>query len=541
MNRARLWIFLSAVLLAAYYLLIGLNGQRLGFHTQEALFLTEKAMIVWQGIGDKLPVIGLTFPVFPFFFSLAFSSVFPLLGPVIASALGMAVLFYLVLDDQRELDVPWLIRLGTALTFFLHPGLLYAAASGRSVYAVLLFGYLFFRSLLAYFRSNTTYHVSLASLFLVCLVFSAFDFAWLCLFLLPLVLFMSLQGLSLRGDDTLIRLGLAFNNLSLRRKLVNKSFALLVLLFMLPLAGLFLFSLLNRVYAGDTQYFLDSPYANWRVLTNQILQVDYVNHPDEFLLPDTSLLISLRRLLYAPLLLLVLLNFRGRTYQLLTLLSPFALIEFLYIKNPSVPFVAEYYQIFLVLGWVGLVTLSVTQLRRLKGLAFTLMLVQILMGGLRISTSAYEEERTFLESALPWRPANNLAHRETDDLVQIIRKLPRNSRILTDDATAYPIIALTQNVRPFVLPYQQNYLSALTNPDSFADFLLIHLEATNPVARFAVINQAYLGSLRTRAQRPLALVGSSSEWRLYRFAKPQKASSPTQEPNLALAGKTAQP
>lgn len=514
-NRSQRVPALAAGGMALYYLMLALNGQRLGYHTSEALFLTEKAMIIWQGTGDKLPVLGLTFPVLPFFFSLPFSALWPLAGPVIASVLGMAGLYFLVLDDQRYM--PRLIRLGTTLTFMLHPGLLFAACSGRSVYAVLLFGYLFFRSLLAYYRSNTTYHVSLASLCLVGLVFSSFEFVWLSLFLLPLVLFMSLQSLSLGEGDTLLRLGLAFNNLSLRRKLVNKSFALLILLFMLPLAGLLVFGLLNKVYAGDPQYFLNSSYANWRVLTDQVLWLDSVNQPAELWLPDLSLLVSVRRLAYAPLLVLILIRFRSRMYQLLTLLSPFALIEFLHIKNSTAPLMAEFYQIFLVLGWAGLATASAVQLRGVQRWAFGLMLVQIVAGVVRMGTATPYDEHRFTQTVLR-HPLAYPSATETDELVRFITQLPPQSRILADDATAYSIIARTQTIQPFVLAYQQTYRSALANPRSFVDFVLVHSETNQALSHSSFINGAYLGGLRTKtaqAWQPLRRY----EWILYPLDK----------------------
>jgi len=505
----------ATLLLAAYYVLLALNGQRLGFHAPEALFLSEKSLIIWQGVGDKVAVLGLTFPVVPFFISLPFCALFPLAGPVIASSLGMALLFFLILDDQRRLTMPLLVQLGTALSFVAHPGLLFSATSGQGSYTVLLFGYLFFRSLLTYYQSNTTYHVSMASLFLLGLVFSEVDFSWLCLFLLPLVLFISLQSLSLRGEDTLSRLGLAFNNISLRRKLINKSLALVILLFMLPLLSLFIFSLLNSVYAGDPQYFLDNPYANARVVTSQLFRQQFANYTADLVQADTSVLISIRRLLFAPLMVLSLLSVRGRSYQLLTLLSPLLLVEFLHVKDPSVPTQIAFYQIFLVLGWAGLTVIPVSRLRHVNGLAFTLLLVQIGVSGLRLLNSSYPIERSFLRDVLVLNPSRQPDALDDDRLIEFIRQLPETSRILTDDATAYSIIARTERVRPFLLAYQQSYLSAYDNPTPFVQYVLAHNTANDPQAQFSMTNTRYVDAIQRRTGQGLSLVMKSTDWSLY--------------------------
>lgn len=505
----------ATILIAAYYSVLALNGQRLGFYTTEALFLSEKCQIIWQGDGDKVAVLGLTFPVVPFMLSLPFCALLPLAGPVIASSLGMALLFFLILDDQRRRTMPLLIQVGTALSFVAHPGLLFSATSGQGTYTVLLFGYLFFRSLLTYYQSNTTYHVSMASLFLLGLVFSEVDFIWLCLFLLPLILFISLQSLSLRGEDTVSRLGLAFNNISLRRKLISKSLALVMLLFMLPLVSLFIFSLLNSVYAGDSQYFVDNPYANASVLTNQLFRQQFANYTANLVQADTSVLMSIRLLLYAPLILLSLLSVRGRTYQLLTLLSPLLLVEFLHVKDPAVPVQAEFYQVFLVLGWAGLTVVPVPRLRYVNGLAFTLLLVQIGVSGLRLLNSSYPVERSFLRDVLVLNPSQQPGALDDDKLIRFVRQLPETSRILTDDATAYPFIARTERVRSFLLAYQQSYLPAHDNPVPFVQYILAHNTASNPPAQFSMTNTGYMDAIQRKMGKRLPLVMKSADWSIY--------------------------
>ena len=147
--------------------------------------------------------------------------------------------------------------------FIFHPGLLYSACSGKSIYLVLIFFYLFFYHILRFYSSNTTFHVSIASICLVMLVFCDYKFIWLTLFFIPLVLFIATQSLNLGEKETDIPVVQSFNNPALRRKLINKTFAIYIILFILPLASILIYKMLNLTHANDFDYFLESPYATW--------------------------------------------------------------------------------------------------------------------------------------------------------------------------------------------------------------------------------------------------------------------------------------
>ncbi len=74
-------------LLAVYYLFCGIYLNDLGYSTQESIFYVEKVRIIFEGIGYKLKIIGLTAPIIPFFATFAFTSINSLLAPIIASVL----------------------------------------------------------------------------------------------------------------------------------------------------------------------------------------------------------------------------------------------------------------------------------------------------------------------------------------------------------------------------------------------------------------------------------------------------------------------
>src|SRR6202000_1056756 len=88
------YLALITLVLTAYYLICGIYLNRLGYSNAESLFYIEKAKIVFSGVGDRLRVRGLTAPIFPFYAS----AIFPADGisPIIASAVGTAILFYIM-------------------------------------------------------------------------------------------------------------------------------------------------------------------------------------------------------------------------------------------------------------------------------------------------------------------------------------------------------------------------------------------------------------------------------------------------------------
>src|SRR6202012_4648742 len=88
------------------------------------------------------------------------------------------------------------------------------------------------------------------------------------LFLIPLVLSISIQSLNLGEKESIFRMFMSFNNPALRRKLINKTFAIYIIIFILPLTSVIVFKMLNLTHANDLDYFIDSPYATWTVLAD---------------------------------------------------------------------------------------------------------------------------------------------------------------------------------------------------------------------------------------------------------------------------------
>lgn len=482
-------LIIITLLIAVYYLVCGIYLNSLGYFNRESLFYVEKTRIIFEGVGYKLKVIGLTAPAIPFFATFPFTVISSLLAPVIASALGTAALFYLMATTliKKTDDDYYLLLL--MIIFLFHPGILYTACSGKAIYMALIFFYLFFLNIFKFYTSNTTFHISIASICLVILLFCDYKFIWLTLFFIPLIFSIALQSLNLAEKESLFRMTQSFNSPSLRRKLINKTFAMYVILFILPIASIICYKLLNLTNANDADYFLDSPYATWKVLAERFTYEKVALNPD-FKTPEVSLLISARMIMFCPLILFAITLFWRSTYQVLTLLTPFAFVEFLHIKYEKAFLGHEYYLIFLILAILCFVIKAQPLKNSLgfKAILTVIVLVQFYTGYYFLSNSLIDDERNFITALRDRTPDDR--QDENRDMANYINGLPDNSKILIDDAIAYPIVAFTNDVANLTMPYQENFLSAIETPGQYVGYILI-ANSKNTLAGYSVLNAHY--------------------------------------------------
>jgi hypothetical protein len=513
-------LLIITVLLAVYYLVCGIYLNHLGYFNQESIFYIEKARIIFEGIGYKLKIIGLTSPLLPFYATFAFTSINPVLAPVIASAIGTSILFYLIATTiEKRLGDDFYLAVLLVL-FVFHPGILYVACSGKGVYLGLIFFYMFYLNIFKYYTSNTTFHVSIASICLVLLIFCDYKFIWLTLFFIPLVFSIAVQTLNLSEKESIFRISLSFNNPSLRRKLINKTFAVYVILFILPLASITCYKLLNLTNASDMDYFIESPYATWHVLADR-LNYDLLSASGDVKSSEISLLISAKVLIFCPLMLFAIYLFRQNNYQILTLLTPFAFIEFLHIKYEKTFLTYEYFLMFVILSFLCIILKAQTFKYQspLKATLVLLMLIQLYTGYYYLKNSSIQDEKNFITILL--NRTTDDQQDESHDMANYINGLPDKSKILVDDAIAYPIVAFTNNVAGLTLPYQENFLSALESPGSYDDYILI---ATNKnlLRGYSILNTKYSPILNQVGYNSgLEKVYETDNWALYRIAATQ--------------------
>jgi hypothetical protein len=510
-------LVIITVVVAIYYLICGVYMNSLGYINQETLFYVEKVRIIFEGVGYKLKVIGLTSPALPFFATFAFTTISPLLAPVIASALGTAALFYLLASTlvKRTEDDYYLFLL--LITFLLHPGIIYVAASGKATYMVLIFFYMFFLNMFKYYTSNTTFHISIASICLVLLLFCEYKFIWLTLFFIPLIFSISLQSLNLAEKESIFRMTLSFNSPSLRRKLINKTFALYIILFVLPIASIVCYKLLNLTNANDADYFINSPYATWTVLAERFTYETVTLNPD-FKSPEISMLISARMIMFCPMIVFAIVLFRRYPYQVLTLLTPFAFVEFLHIKYEKAFIPQQFYMIFLILALLCLIMKAqpVKNHILLKAFLTILIFVQFGTGYYFLNNSLIDDERNFI-TILKNRTVSE-DQDENRDMANYINGLPDGTKIMIDDAIAFPIVAFTSNVGDLTLPYQEHFISAVETPGQYVSYILI-ANVKNKLNGYSILNPRY-GPVMYQTGNNYSTLQKAYEtehWTLYRL------------------------
>jgi len=517
MNKSK-YLLLIAILLAVYYTVCGIYLNNVGYFSQEGLFYLEKSKLLLEGSGYKLNLMGLTAPILPFFTSFFFSLFNTgLFAPLLASAFFTALLFFIMANTliKRANDFFYIFIL--LIIFLLHPGMLYAASSGKSISISLIFFFLFFFNLFKFYSSHATYHLSIASIFLVMLVFCEYRFAWLILFFIPIVLPITIESLNLREQESIFRLLLSYYNPSLRRKVVNKTFAVFVILFALPLSCLLCYKLLNLAYGHSLDFFNESPYSSWTVLANK-LDFDQISNSSIYQFSETSILLSLKILVFCPMIVLAIYLVRKKTYQILTLMTTFAFVEFLHIKYEQIFLTQQYYLIFLILSLFCILYKSEEIYRKVffKLTMVVLTAAQLYIGFVFLKNSAIGEERGFISVFLNESSVDN-HQQENRELSSYLDRLPDDSRVLVDDAVAYPVVAFTGNIRKLILPYQSVFLSAMETPDRYDDYVLLATKK-NGGSGFTQLDEDYPGFMKKingaiRFQK----VYESDDWVLYKI------------------------
>ncbi|HWD89047.1 MAG TPA: hypothetical protein VG367_13035 [Mucilaginibacter sp.] len=516
MHKRTLYLIILAVLLAVYYVFMAVYLHGLHYHNLEALFYSEKCKLLFEGVGNRLKVMGLTSPILPFYGAIAFTfGKFYLLGPVLASAIGTAILFYIMANTlvRRSHDDYYFLLL--LITFVFHPSILFSACSGKAVYLVLIFLFLFFYHILRYYKSNTTFHVSISSICLVVLVFCDYKFIWLTLFFIPLVLFIATRSLNLSETETVFRLVQSFNTPALRRKLINKIFAIYIILFLFPLAAVLIFKMLNLTHANDLDYFLDSPYATWTVLADR-LGFEQATSFSHYHVSQISPLVTASIVLYCPMIGIAIYLFRHNTYQILTVAAPFAFVEFLQIKYDKIFLAHEYFIIFLVLALLCIVFRGHKhENQRLMKTMLTITTVfQLFTGFFFLKNSFIPEERDFVNALFHLSPDDT--QDESREMANYLNTLPDNDQVLADDAVAYPVIAFMHHVGRVTLPYQESYLSASEAPERYVNYILVATDR-NPLVGYTQLNYKYLPAIKkSDSNLNLQKIYETDNWILYK-------------------------
>jgi len=520
-------IILSLCLLA-FYLLLAWLIHRTGFEHSEALFMAEKTKILFEAENNTLLTLGTTFPTITFLTSIIFSPFGNLFAPILASSSFMVMLFFFILNDFEKSKLPKHVYLiVTCMLFVFHPGFIYAAISGRSVGAIMMFFYLVFRSLFNFYRTQISYYLSMASIYMSFLVFCDYNFIWLILAFFPFIILVSIEGLKLSKAPPVLQYFDAVNTPSQRRKLTNRTLALYVIIFLLPIGALFLFRTLNFYHAGDTTYFLTSQYANWHA-TGNISIADLVNSSKiDNVIQQIQLVFQVYVLILTPLLILVFLFFRGRMYELFTLIAPFILLSILLLDDQFY-FTVEYYMIFIILALIGLCVYGGIKYKNKLWwpVIIGVSVINVFTGVIYFDRTSDPEESYFFSSLKKIRhlQGERTINEEITLATFISNVATPNSRILIDDAAAYKIMAHLRSLKSVIMPINDNFLTVVENPKIDAKYICI-AKFSNKLKNYTVLNYYNLNKLMEENMFTPVLMFETANWAIYKINPPRNLSS----------------
>jgi hypothetical protein len=515
-------LILVSSLLFGYYLYIGYTLFYGGIHSNEALFFTEKSALLHEGDVDQIKLAGLTFPQLPFLFSWLFSFLDLRFSPIFASTLGTSALFFIITFSIRAHQYRNWLFLGILITFMFHPAFIYFAVSGKSSYMVLIFFYLFVMSIFRYFRTNTSYHISVASIYFTLLIFCSFKFFWLMLFILPIIFFVALQSMTVAKNDLMDKIAIAFNTESIRRKLVNKTLAIYLVIFALPITAMLIFRLLNQAYTGDADYYLNSPYANYTAITDQTNNL--LNLTDNKLgriFPEVHFLTTIRILLFAPLIVFCLAIFKSISRNIFVVFSLFFFMEFLKIKYPNVFILSHFYAAFICLSWAVIANAkSIRKLRFSKLFYFSIIILQLVTAWYTANSGHIPEEKKFEHAFVSIMTRKPIERDDTEKISSYIKIIKSDDAILADDANAYRMIALTGSAEIFLTPGENSFLAALARPAKHVSYILA-TKKDSPYDSFGLLNA---NMIQTLVLKGISLhpVCSNKNWILWRIENEQK-------------------
>ncbi len=511
-----------ALALLMYYLIMSWILHRTGYEHSENLFIAEKIKILFESDEGNLLTLGTTFPTLVFLSSLIFTPFGYLFAPILASIAIVTALFYMIINDFKFTSKIAAIVYVPVVTllFFLHPGLIYAAISGRGVAAILLFFYLVFRSLFRYYQTQTTFYLSMASIYLSCLIFCDYNFLWLLLAFFPFIVLVSLEGLKINKDQpAILQYFQSVNNVSQRRKLANRTIAIYIIIFLLPFGAIFLFQVLNQTHAGNSTYFLTSQYANWHVIGNVPIGEVISSGNAKNVTRQSQLLFQVYVLLLNPLLILAFFYYKGKLYELLTLLAPFILISILVI-NLQYIFTIEYYMIFLILGLLGLSIYGGKKFGKKTTwfLVFSVALLNVFTGIYYFKNTDDAEESSFYMSIKDYKNwlGTKTVNEEFEIAAYISSIATRENKVLIDDAAAFKVIAHLKDLNGVILPLNKNFVTLIENPIAGTRFILI-AKSNNILKAFSVLNAYNFRQMIIQEKFSPEIMFETEHWAVYRI------------------------
>ena len=562
------WFF--SVLLFLWLIWVAWILRQADFHTLESLFYTTKALIVYEGYFPKLPTVGITYPLIPF---QAVLLLFPIAGafsPVVASSLGVTVIFRYLWHLGHKSEVHILFYFSILLLFFLNPSIIYLAVSGGSYYMLILATIALLHHLLNYVDSASTYNIAMAGIFYTSLIFVDFIFIWLFLFFLPVILIITSRNIADKNISNQYGIKALFQENRLQSFFIGKSISSAFMFTILPGAAFLLYLFFNHLFTNHFFDFLDNANYNYRVIEyNSIITVSETQQEFFFLGSFNDFFISI--ILLAPFLFFLIFLSVREPLKLYILFIPAFIIFFDLIKENVPQITSNFYQLLIIISLFGILRIKNISIPKwFTGVSIAIMTLltvwfnhqYFLYESNRYESEAYTEiierlpdsinailignrddSNQFVSEDSPFRvlsrsrnldvnssdesqsfifenedsssePTNSSIDNQTTlrgitlsnhsfdfrfdsridgytdrtNLSEVeyvgdnpdlqtalfLRQITSSSsRVLIDDATSYAIVALHGRIRDFILPYENDYVTFLSNPEEYAEFILI--------------------------------------------------------------------
>jgi hypothetical protein len=509
-----------SVFMLGYYIFLSWILHRTGYEHSEAMFVAEKVKLFFEAHDNTLLTIGTTFPTVIFLSSVIFVPFGYPYAPVLASISFTVLLIFFLLNDFQQSKLPRRVYIPMiAILFIFHPGLIYSAISGRGVAAVLFFVYMVFRSIFKFYAHNTTYYLSVSSIFLSFLIFCEYNFVWMLLAFFPFIFLVALDGLKhVKEQPVVIQFFEAINLTSLRRKLVDRTVAIYLMVFLLPITVLFIYKLLNYVHAGNQNYFLTSQYANWHVVGSEYIGNIIKTGATDSVNFQSQVIFQFYVLALTPMLVLTFLIFKGKMYEFFTLIVPFILLAILLLDNQTF-ITIEYYLILLIIALVGIYYYAGKRfnVKYLYPVVIIVAVLNVFTGIYYFKHTGDSEERIFYDAFLKMKKLDyDKKTSEEYDLAAYISNIVDDThKILMDDAAAFRIMAHLRSLKPVVMPVDNHYITVSENPKLGVKYICI-AKAANPLRNFTVWNDYDYKQMQLRQKFQSVIMYETENWAIYK-------------------------
>ncbi|TKJ46453.1 hypothetical protein CEE34_08820 [Candidatus Aerophobetes bacterium Ae_b3a] len=434
-------VILLFLIFFSLYFWIGLQAQRAGFISQNNLFYAEKALLAIKGDPPRLENAGLVYP--PLSSLMTFLPSYPFTGGALIGALLSTLLMVWLGRAPHVSPITKVLFLIILLTSF--PVLFLVTQKP----AIVLFFTLFTLANLLLLQFHQLRYTQ--RLFLFGITYGlCFLAGYESMFLLPyyVVICLSIIGLKNRGY-----------------------FLSTALVITIP--ALFFFAAwiyLNWIFTGDPLRFLHSPYSYFLALRG-----------------FTPFMAQTKRQIFASLSFVLIwslpfalfyyfsLPFAGKKGRLvgigpstLIYLAPFCLLlleVYLGLFHPSV------FRLSLFLFFAAIFIPQIRQ-RIVQKIIPLLLVVALVWGWWAAWKSPDREEQLFARIVLGSEVISLVAPYQ--EIVNIVSKT--KEKVLLDDAQLYSIVALDGVPQRYILPYNYEFGSALSQPSLFVEYVVVYAD-----------------------------------------------------------------